>query len=257
MDRSSVAAWRRDGVMATRVARDLCDAQAGSIMGGYGVIVPTDLVARLSARGPGSYRAPGRQCVRKRTSVRPPKHMPSSHKILLPTRAFLLSWRNQNLPARHRPRRRRGALRKRRRTVITATWRCSASSARRCSAWRTLQCCPACGTRPGRDLAITSERPSGLPSRPTTFGRKRRTGQTNASTVSLACHSEIPTRAASPPWTPCWLARAFLSRQDRRRRWTLRRDATRIRLRRVLGILAGDWKQFSPYFLAYKHGGLP
>lgn len=53
MDRSSVAAWRRDGVMATRVARDLCDAQAGSIMGGYGVIVPTDLVARLSVEDQG------------------------------------------------------------------------------------------------------------------------------------------------------------------------------------------------------------
>ena len=33
--------------------------------------------------------------------MRPPEHMPSADKNLLPTRAFLLSWRDQNLPARH------------------------------------------------------------------------------------------------------------------------------------------------------------
>lgn len=33
-------------------------------------------------------------------------------------------------------------------------------------------------------------------------------------------------------------------------------EATRARLRRLLGTLAADWKQFSAYFLAYKHGGL-
>lgn len=32
--------------------------------------------------------------------------------------------------------------------------------------------------------------------------------------------------------------------------------ATRARLRRLLETLGRDWKQFSPYFLAYKHGGL-
>ncbi len=34
------------------------------------------------------------------------------------------------------------------------------------------------------------------------------------------------------------------------------RKATRDRLRRLLGVLAQDWQQFSDYFYAYKHGGL-
>lgn len=33
-------------------------------------------------------------------------------------------------------------------------------------------------------------------------------------------------------------------------------DATFTRLRRLLAELGRDWKQFSPFFLAYKHGGL-
>jgi|GEM_PF-2401297 len=48
MDRASVAGWHRDGSVATKLFRDLCDVQVGSIMGGYGVIVPTELAARLS-----------------------------------------------------------------------------------------------------------------------------------------------------------------------------------------------------------------
>lgn len=49
MDRPSVASWHREGKVATRLFRDICDVQAASIMGGYGVIVPTELVRCLSA----------------------------------------------------------------------------------------------------------------------------------------------------------------------------------------------------------------
>jgi hypothetical protein len=34
------------------------------------------------------------------------------------------------------------------------------------------------------------------------------------------------------------------------------RTATQSRLRRILGVLASDWAQFGDYFYAYKHGGL-
>lgn len=53
MDRASVATLHREGKVATRLFRDLCEVQAGSIMGGYAMIVPTALTTRLSVEDRG------------------------------------------------------------------------------------------------------------------------------------------------------------------------------------------------------------
>lgn len=182
--------------------------------------------------------------------------MPSSHKILLPTRAFLLSWRNQNLPARHialndaeahfkaapHGDHRDMALL----GVIGEAMQCLEDLAVLSSSWDS----------PWQGLGHYLRATEWTPFKTNNFWQEA-PNWSDERIDGLACLSFRDPDTGSFASVDALLAgEGFPVEAKSQEAMDAARDATRIRLRRVLGILAGDWKQFSPYFLAYKHGGL-
>jgi len=182
--------------------------------------------------------------------------MPSAQNILLPTRAFLFSWRDQNLPARHialedaaahfdaappGDHRDMALL-----GVIGEAMQCLEDFAVLSSSWDS----PWVGL--GHYLRATEWTPfktnnfwQEVPSWP------------DDRLDALACLSFRDPATGDYVGVDALLAGEGYPIEARSQAaMDAAREATRTRLHRVLGILAADWKQFSPYFLAYKHGGL-
>ena len=188
--------------------------------------------------------------------MRPPKHMPSAYKILLPTRAFLLSWRDQNLPARHLALEdaaahfelapagdyRDMALL----GVIGEAVQCLEDFAVLASSWDS----------PWEGFGHYLRATEWTPFKTNNFWQEAPRWSDDRIDV-LACMSFRNPGADEYVAVDALLAaEGFPIDATSQEAMDIARQATRTRLRRVLGILAADWKQFSPYFLAYKHGGL-
>lgn len=190
--------------------------------------------------------------------VTEPENLPSLPRIVLPSRAFLLSWRDQNLPARH------VALE----DAVEHYAQCAAGedAALRDMALLGLIADAMQGLEDFATLASAWDSPrTGLAhylraTQWTRFGPnnfwQEAPNWDDARLDALAGHAfrDPATGDAVPVFEALseidgWSA-------DAHRSLDAARDATRARLRRLLRVLADDWKQFSPYFVAFKHGGL-
>ena len=192
------------------------------------------------------------------TLIGTPDNMPSAHQITLPSRAFLFSWRDQNLPARH------AALE----DSVAHYAECAAGDE---AAWRDMALLGviADAMQPLEDFAMLASAwdspQTGLAhylraTEWTRFGTNNFWQEApkwaDERLDALAGHAfRDPVTGQSTPMLTALsgtegVSTADLSSLD------AARDATRARLRRLLPELASDWKRFSPYFLAFKHGGL-
>lgn len=188
----------------------------------------------------------------------PPENLPSARRILLPSRAFLLSWRDQNLPARHAAlddsvahyhdatagedvALRDMALL----GVIADAMQCLEDFAVLASAWDS----------PWTGLAHYLRATEWTRFRTTNFWQEA-PKWSDERFDSIAGHAfrDAVTGEVVPMFTA--LSEITGISDEDHVALDAARDATRARLRRLLGVLAGDWKQFSPYFIAFKHGGL-
>jgi len=189
-------------------------------------------------------------------NVRPPDNLPSAEKILLPTRAFLLSWRDQNLPARHLAledaathfeaapagdHRDMALL-----GVIGEAMQCLEDFAVLATSWDS----------PWEGLGHYLRATEWTPFKTNNFWQEALRWPDDR-LDALACLSfRNPNTGEYVAVDAVLGGEGFPIEATSQAAMDAARVATRTRLRRVLGILAGDWKQFAPYFLAYKHGGL-
>jgi hypothetical protein len=189
----------------------------------------------------------------------PPHNLPDRKKVLLPTRAFFLSWRDQTLPAR------RAAL-------DDAVAHYTGLAADVDAGFRDMVVLNVIGEalQPLEDLAYLGtgwDRPyRGIATyvRATTWTRFTATNFWQESPKWDEARLEVfagfagrdPETEAIVPLTEMLASGGRSIDPVIREAMDAARAATIARLRRLLRGLGKDWKQSSAYFLAYKHGGL-
>ncbi|MGI8846436.1 MAG: hypothetical protein ACR2HC_09755 [Thermoleophilaceae bacterium] len=188
-----------------------------------------------------------------------PDNMPDRRKVVLPSRAFLLSWRDQTLPAR------RAAL-------DDAVNHFEELAAGTHLGFRDMAVLGVIGEalQPLEDLAYLGtgwDRPyRGIATyiRATTYTRFTATNFWQEAArwddarldVFAGFAGRDPDTAAIVPVTEILASLGLSFEPNEQAALDAARAATIDRLRRLLRALGKDWRQFSPYFLAYKHGGL-
>jgi len=190
------------------------------------------------------------------TLIRPSGNLPSAQRIILPSRAFLFSWRDQNLAARH------AALEES--AVHFADCVAGDDMALRDMA---LLGVIADAMQPLEDFAMLAsawDTPwTGLALRATEWTRfgtnnfwQEAPSWDDGRLDVLAGHAyrDAATGQSVPVFTVLSEIDGFSDEDSAL--LDIARDATRARLRGLLRLLANDWKHFSPYFIAFKHGGL-
>ncbi len=191
--------------------------------------------------------------------VPPPDNMPDLQRIILPTRAYFLSWREQTLPARlaaiedavdhfeHLP------------ANVESGHRDMALLAVISDALQPLEDLAYLGTgwdRPFQGLATYVAATAWTRFTATNFWQESPKWNDERLDVFASFAGRNPEDQSVVQLLDGLESRGIAVSDSVRDSMDVARRATLDRLRCLLGGLGKDWKQLSPYYLAYKHGGL-
>lgn len=191
--------------------------------------------------------------------TRPPDRMPDVGKVILPSRAFFLSWRHQTVPARlaaiedaqshyaslpaDAP---RGLKDMATAAVIAESVQPLEDLAYLATAW----------DQPYQGVATYVRATTWKRFTATNFWQEVRKWDDGRLDVFAGFAGRDPETLKVAPLMDGLKSLGATVEARQRDAMLAARDATLKRLRRVLTTLGDDWKQFSPYYLAYKHGAL-
>lgn len=185
--------------------------------------------------------------------------MPDSHRIVLPSRAFFLSWRDQTLPARRAALDDAVAHFEELEADTDPGFRDMAVLGVIGEALQPLEDLSYLGTgwdRPYRGIATYVRATTYTRSTATNFWQESPKWDDARLDVFAGLAGRDPETDVIVPLTEAFASHGISLEPEVQEALYAARAATTDRLRRLLRGLGKDWKQFSPYFLAYKHGGL-
>jgi hypothetical protein len=188
-----------------------------------------------------------------------PDNMPDSFKVVLPSRAFFFSWRDQTLPARRTALEDAVAHFEELETDAEAGFRDMAVLGVIGEALQPLEDLAYLGTgwdRPYRGIATYVRATTWTRFTATNFWQEAPKWDDARLDVFAGFAGRDAETEAIIPVTDAFAELGIAVEPDVREGLDAARSATIDRLRRLLRGLGKDWKQLSPYFLAYKHGGL-